>query len=236
MPLYLLLLIFSIIIPLILSFDKKVSFYKYWKSLFPAVLVTGSVYIIADIYFVKEGIWGFNPAYHSKFIFLGLPLEEWLFFIFIPYACIFIHFVFLCYFPNLILSNTLVRIIAGFMIVVLLIIVILNWDKTYTVFNFSLLILALVLALFDKLRVLNTYFLSFLLMLIPFFIINAILTGTIIPGEVVWYNNSKILGIRLLTIPVEDIGYAFSLILLNLLIMNRIQDPVNLKNQIWVRR
>jgi lycopene cyclase domain-containing protein len=60
-------------------------------------------------------------------------------------------------------------------------------------------------------------------MLIPFFIVNSILTGTFISGEVVWYKNSEILGIRLLTVPIEDTGYAFSLILLNLQIMNWFQ-------------
>jgi lycopene cyclase domain-containing protein len=61
-------------------------------------------------------------------------------------------------------------------------------------------------------------------MLVPFFIVNSILTGTFIKDEVVWYNNSEILGIRLLTVPVEDIGYLFSLILLNLLTMDRFKQ------------
>jgi lycopene cyclase domain-containing protein len=53
-------------------------------------------------------------------------------------------------------------------------------------------------------------------MLIPFFIVNGILTGSGIEEQVVWYNDAENLGIRLLTIPVEDTAYAFSLILLNL--------------------
>ena len=106
---------------------------------------------------------------------------------------------------------------------VFLMVIIRNHEKTYTLFNFGLLILALILALFDKTRLLNRFYITFLIILIPFFIVNAILTGTFIPGEVVWYNNSEILGIRLLTVPVEDTGYTFSLILLNLLMINRIQ-------------
>ena len=53
-------------------------------------------------------------------------------------------------------------------------------------------------------------------MLIPFFIVNGILTGTGIEGNIVWYNDAENLGIRLGTIPVEDSAYAFSMILLNL--------------------
>jgi len=109
------------------------------------------------------------------------------------------------------------------LILVLLLVIIFNHEKTYTLFNFGLLILALIAALFDKTRLLNRYFISFLIILIPFFMVNTLLTGTFIPGEVVWYNNSEILGIRLLTVPIEDIGYTFSLILLNLLMINRIQ-------------
>lgn len=223
MHLYLYVLLFSILFPFVLSFDSKVRFYRMWKSIFPSLVIVGSVYIIADIFFVRYGIWGFNPAYHVNLVFFGLPLEEYLFFILIPYASIFIHFVFVSYFPNLMLSNTFVRILSGILILILLTVIILNYEKTYTLFNFGLLILALMVALFDKTRILNRFYITFLVILIPFFIVNAILTGTFIPGEVVWYNDSEILGIRLLTVPVEDTGYTFSLILLNLLMINRIQ-------------
>jgi lycopene cyclase domain-containing protein len=223
MPLYSAILFFSILIPLILSFDKKVSFFRIWRSLIPASLIVGSVYIIADIIFVKKGVWGFNPAYHSTFVFYGLPLEEWLFFILIPYASLFIHYVFIAYFPHLLISKILVRFLSGVIFSLLLPVIILNTDKAYSFFNFSLLVLALVWALFDKSLLLSRYYLSFLIILIPFFIVNSILTGTFIKGEVVWYNNSETLGIRLGTVPIEDIGYAFSLMLLNLLINNRLQ-------------
>lgn len=223
MPLYLSLLVFSVLIPFILSFDKKVRFCRIWKSLFPSVLIVGAVYITADIIFARYGIWGFNPEYHSNIILLGLPLEEWLFFILIPYACIFIHYVFISYYPDVMLSDRFAKYLSAFLIIILVLVLLIHPDKTYTFFNFSLLILALVLALLDKSSLLNRYFLSFLIMLVPFFIVNGILTGTFIKGEVVWYNSNEIIGLRLLTVPVEDIGYAFSLILLNLLIINKLQ-------------
>jgi lycopene cyclase domain-containing protein len=109
------------------------------------------------------------------------------------------------------------------LILLLITVVVLNSEKAYTSFNFGLLILVLIFALFDKSELLNRYAFSFLFMLIPFFIVNSILTGTFIQGEVVWYNTQEILGLRVLTVPIEDIGYAFSLILMNLLIINRFQ-------------
>jgi lycopene cyclase domain-containing protein len=221
MSLYLQLEIYSITIPLLLSFDKKLRFYKMWKSVFLSIFISGVFFIIPDIIFTKLGIWGFNPRYHSGIILSGLPLEEWLFFILIPYSSLFIHYVFVLYSNNYLLSNNTVRIISGLVISILLLVIVFNFDKTYTSVYSVLLILLLLAALFSKMKILNNFFLSFPIILVPFFIVNAILTGTFIEGEVVWYNNSEILGIRLLTVPVEDVGYAFCLIILNLILNER---------------
>jgi len=223
MSLYLSILVFSAALPCLLSFDKKVYFYRKWKALFPSIIIAGSIYLTADIFFVKHGIWGFNASYHSGIMMLGLPLEEWLFFLVIPYASVFIHYVVVYYFPRLVTGNLFIRIFTVILILLLLVVVVLNYEKAYTAFNFSLLIVVLTVALFDKSGLLNRYVCSFLFILIPFFIVNSLLTGTFIPGEVVWYSDRAILGIRILTVPVEDIGYAFSLILMNLLITSSFQ-------------
>lgn len=223
MSLYTGLLFFSILIPFILSFDKKVSFYRIWASLLPSSVLVGSFYIAFDILFAKKGIWGFNPAYHSGAVILGLPVEEWLFFILIPYSCVFIHYVFISYWPALELSRKFTIIFSAFLILIMLIVIFLNRDKAYTLFNFSILIVALLWSMLEKSNILGSYYLSFIIILIPFFVVNSILTGSFIKGEAVWYNNSETLGIRLGTVPVEDIGYAFSLILLNLLFIKLFQ-------------
>lgn len=224
MSLYLSLEIFSIAIPLLLSFDKKLRFYKMWKSVFLSIVISGALFIAQDIIFLKLGIWGFNPHYHTGIFLYGLPIEEWLFFIVIPYCCLFIHYVYVLYSHAFSLNNRIVRILSGMIILLLILVIAFNLDKTYTVVNSVLLILLLSTALLDNKQVLNMYFISFLIILVPFFIVDAILTGTLIEEEVVWYNNSEITGIRLLTVPVEDIGYAFSLILLNLLLTEKFRN------------
>jgi len=56
--------------------------------------------------------------------------------------------------------------------------------------------------------------------------VNGILTGSFIEGEVVWYNNTENLGLRIFTIPIEDFAYAFSMILYNLLLIEQLKKIV----------
>ena len=223
MPLYSVLLLSSILVPLTLSFDKKLQFYKQWKYLFPSLLIIAMFYIAFDIYFAKLGVWGFNPHYHSTIVFFKLPIEEWLFFIIIPYASIFLHDAIVLYFRQFRVSNRITSYLSVGLILLSMSIVILNIEKAYTTYNFSLVILVLLFSFFDKSKVMNNYYCTFLVILFPFIIVNAILTGSLISDPVVWYNNSENLGIRIFTIPIEDFGYAFSLILFNLLLRNKLK-------------
>jgi lycopene cyclase domain-containing protein len=229
MSLYAILLICSIAVPLVLSFDKKLQFYKRWNIIMPAIVIVAAIYIAFDIYLTKLGVWGFNPRYHSTILLFNLPIEEWLFFIVIPYASIFLHESFCLYFPSIRLKDNISKLFTIILIVFISIVLVLNFNKIYTVYIFSFLVLSLILSLFDKSRIINRFFVTFLLILIPFLIVNAILTGSFINGEVVWYNNAENLGIRIGTIPVEDFGYAFSLILFNLLLISKFINVLSIR-------
>ena len=61
------------------------------------------------------------------------------------------------------------------------------------------------------------------ILLIPFIIVNGILTGSWIEAPIVSYNPAENMGIRLLTIPIEDIFYGFEMILLNIYFMKLFQ-------------
>jgi lycopene cyclase domain-containing protein len=50
-------------------------------------------------------------------------------------------------------------------------------------------------------------------LLIPFFIVNGILTGFGIDEEVFSYDQKYIIGVYLFTMPLEDMFYAFSLLI-----------------------
>ena len=223
MSLYLFLNIASFLIPFVYSFDGRMNYTKRWRAVIKGILITAILFIVWDIIFTKIGVWSFNPRYHSGVEFFDLPIEEWLFFICIPYASLFIHFAFHYFYPRVALSNKTVLIIYWILMLVLLPTIVLHFDKWYTAVNYSLLVLVLTYTVFKVPHVLNTFFITFLIILIPFSIVNGILTGSFIDEPVVFYNNAENLGIRLGTIPIEDIGYAFSMLLMSLVLIRKIE-------------
>jgi lycopene cyclase domain-containing protein len=194
-----------------------------WKPVFSAILITAFIFIIWDIFFTKIGVWSFNPRYHSGIEFFDLPIEEWLFFICIPYSSIFIHFAFQYFCPKVSLSEKTIRFLYWSIMAVVLPTILFHYDKWYTAVNYSFLVLVLSYAFFKYRSILSTYFITFLIILIPFALVNGILTGSFIDEPVVSYNNNENLGIRLGTIPIEDIGYAFSMILMSLVLIKKIE-------------
>ena len=179
-------------------------------------MLTMGVFIPWDVIFTINGVWGFNSDYFLGFEIFSLPLEEWLFFICIPFACVFTHYALLLYFPNLKLNKVATKAISISLVLILFILALANYDKWYTLVNFSLAIPLTWLVYKYNPQLLQHFFLTFLVMLIPFFIVNGVLTGSWIDNQVVWYNDAENLGIRMGTIPVEDSIYAYSMILMNL--------------------
>ena len=214
--LYLWLNIGSISIPLLYSFHPKLQLYRKFHWLLLSLLLTMGVFIPWDVIFTINGVWGFNSDYFLGVEILSLPFEEWLFFICIPFACVFTHYAVLLYFPNLKLKKVTTKAISISLVLILFILALANYDKWYTLVNFSLAIPLTWLVYKYNPQLLQHFFLTFLVMLIPFFIVNGVLTGSWIDNQVVWYNDAENLGIRMGTIPGEDSIYAYSMILMNL--------------------
>ncbi len=219
MSLYFILITVSAGIPVLMSFDKRLRFYKKWKFVFPAITIVAMGYLIFDVIFTEEGVWGFNPDYLSGIFLMGLPLEEILFFFAIPYASIFLHYSFVECFPTIKPNEKLTRALTYILMAISFFLVVFNTGKIYTSYIFSKLFLVLLLSFLINKEVIQQFYITFLIILIPFTLVNGILTGNGINGEIVWYNNFENLGIRFFTIPVEDFGYAFSLVLFNLILI-----------------
>lgn len=202
-----------ILIPIIcLSFDRRVAFFKKWKYLLPAILLIGALFILWDFVYTKVGVWGFSHDYTLDQRILQLPIEEWMFFVSAPFACVFIYECLRYYFPKDNLSVFDKPISIG-LSVILILIGVLTWGKLYTSFTC---IATGVLILVHYLYIPNTYRTFFykaqLVSFIPFFIVNGVLTGSITKSPIVQYNPDEMLDIRVLTIPVEDFIYCMILL------------------------
>ena len=202
--------------PLLLSFDKKVAFYKKWKPLFPAMLIPAIIYIAWDIYFTSKGIWSFNEKYYVKELkIFNLPLEEILFFFVVPYCCVFIYECIRVYFPQMRDKKTGSRILTG-LAVMLLITGLYFFGRHYTswTFIFTAIFIILVISSGNYFKGFNAtaFLISYVVILVPFLVVNGFLTA--IP--VVLYNDVENLSIRLYTIPFEDVFYGMLLVMMNI--------------------
>jgi lycopene cyclase domain-containing protein len=202
-------------------------FIQWWKSVFLSIFIVAFFFLVWDVWFTKIGVWGFNPKYLIGISLFGLPLEEILFFICIPYASIFTHYALGYFFPNLKLTEFKANYITIMLFLSALVLFIFNTDKWYTSITLLVFMLLLVYSFITDNNILQKFYITFLVILIPFFIVNGILTGSFIHEEVVWYNNAENLGIRLFTIPIEDIFYAFSMLFLNLILIEKLKKILN---------
>ena len=214
MSLYLKILLISFAIPFIASFNSKIKFNNYFSSLFIALLISSIPFILWDIYFTYLGVWGFNSEYHSSILVINLPLEEILFFFIIPFCCLFTYFVLKKFDKfNLRYNHVVLRLFS----LILLVIGLIFYERAYTLSVCLLSALVMLNISYSKLKW-NGYFFStyILISLIPFIIVNGILTGYLdVNTPPVWYNNAEIIGLRFLTIPVEDFLYNFVLMYIN---------------------
>lgn len=209
---YVYLHLFAFLPVFLLSFDKKVAYYKKWCFLFPALLISAIFFWTWDIWKTAAGVWGFNPQYYL-FKVINLPIEEWFFFFTFPWASVFIYECLNAYFPK----NTFFRRIEYPLSIIIFLMILgiglWHWEKAYT-FTVCIIVAGLLLwqLLFGRLNFRPQFYRSFLVGLIPFILVNGVLTGATTSQPVVMYNPNEYLGIRLVTIPIEDMIYNFSLL------------------------
>ncbi|WP_188616079.1 lycopene cyclase domain-containing protein [Cloacibacterium rupense] len=210
---YIALNVFSFLIPFLFSFEKKwMNFIRFWKPFFLAIIIVGLFFIIWDIYFAYQNVWGFNDDYLIGIRWFKLPLEEWLFFLLIPYASNFIHYSLEYFFPKLELSKSATQGITIFLFVVSFGVFVWNLDKIYTASSFGLFALLMLFQLLFQWKYARRFYMSFIVIYIPFFFVNSALTGSYSQEPVVFYDDAENLGIRVGTMPLEDSFYCFSML------------------------
>lgn len=213
---YLAINFFTIIICFIFSFHPKIKFNRHFRAFIMASVLVASVFIAWDVWFTANGVWWFNDRYLIGIRLFGLPLEELLFFICIPFSCVFTYHC-LDKFFKLDWNVSIEKIFVIVSAVVCFIIAYLFKDRIYTLVTFtttaaSLLILYFVL----KARWIGKASFVYLILMPGFFAVNGILTGTGLESPIVNYNSGDFIGFRMLTIPVEDTVYGYEMILWNL--------------------
>ncbi len=207
---YFLILGLSLAYPVAQSFEKRVYMYRKIRFILPGILVTGAVYLAWDIWFTRAGIWGFNHNYTRDLYLFGLPVEEWLFFLVVPYSCIFLYEVL-----RWSVKRFHYRAAARYLLILLILLGMASlpflYGRTYSFTTVSFTTLMLLLQLIQKTY--RTWFsgflLTYLLSLVPFMIVNGVLTFL----PVVWYDNAENMGRRLFTVPFDDFIYLMGLLL-----------------------
>ncbi|MGN6531444.1 MAG: lycopene cyclase domain-containing protein [Ginsengibacter sp.] len=215
--LYLLVDWFTIMVPLLFSFHPGIKFYKSWSAFFTANILVALIFIFWDSFFIHAEIWAFNPQYLLGIYIFNLPVEEVLFFICIPYACVFTYYC-LNRFYNLSWNKKSEDVFCITLSIILIALAIFNNHRMYTSVTFlSTGLLCLFLKFLMKINWFGNAITVYAILLVPFLIVNGILTGSGIEQPIVIYNNLENLRIRIFTIPIEDVIYGLEMFLLNIL-------------------
>ncbi|MEY4330656.1 MAG: hypothetical protein RL609_1404 [Bacteroidota bacterium] len=222
---YLFVLGITFLAPFLLGFHPSVAFNREWKKIGKGLLWIAVVYIPWDILKTYFGVWSFNPKYITGIFLINLPLEEVLFFIATPFACLFSYACVQYYWPkssedkNLFSKPALWGLLT--LVILALVVFALNITGWYTASAISV---ALIMTLWAYFRLSpRSFFLGLLtwgMLLLPFYLCNGILTGiqfweypfwntemTDIKNAVVLYNNAENAGIRIWSVPLEDFFY-----------------------------
>lgn len=210
---YSILMLLTLSYPLAQSFERRIYYYKKWRMLLPSIVLMMLIFIPWDIWFTDWSVWQFNSDYIFGVKIFQLPIEEWMFFIIVPFSCVFIHEV-LNYFFNKKLESRFYLKVSLFLAIILASFSVLYSDKLYTLVCFSLTSLSLfILSLYNPVWI-GSFFRTFLVSLIPFLLVNGFLTGSFTENPIVRYNSNHIIGFRIMNIPVEDSMYCLLMLLI----------------------
>jgi lycopene cyclase domain-containing protein len=195
--------------PLVMSFEKNIFFVSRWRFAWPAIALVAAPYLIWDA-LVTGRHWWFNEKYTVGLRLAGLPVEEWMFFLTVPFAALFVWEVIAYHFsdqPNA--AMPFVRFIFFFAPAVGAILF--ATGREYTGLMLIFLGAAAMLEALFKTGVMARSRGLIYFGAVTIFII--IFNGYLTARPVVLYGEAYQLGLRLGTIPIEDFGYGYSLIL-----------------------
>ncbi|MBN2014730.1 MAG: lycopene cyclase domain-containing protein [Candidatus Altiarchaeota archaeon] len=205
---YLLINLLIISFPLMATFYPRIAYYKKIPAVFTSILSVSSLYILWDIFATARGDWAFNPTYVLGIKFSLLPLEEVLFFITVPYSCLFIHESLQTYFKDREVPFRRNIYVVTAVFIFLLSLPYVKQDYTFTVLAVTASFMLLGAFHLQEMLSSKLYWIYIMITMFLFVVFNYLLTSM----PIVTYNSEAIWGLRILTIPVEDFFYNYSML------------------------
>ncbi|UCH66177.1 MAG: lycopene cyclase domain-containing protein [Ignavibacterium sp.] len=184
--------------------------WNHWKQMLIAIVIPAIPFLLWDA-LVTGTHWNFNPKYVSGIKIINLPIEEILFFITIPFACLFTWEMIIRRMDEKTINVTWLRMLlyltlpAG--------IYFFSIGKQYTGLTLTFLFIANLLDQLLKTNLLYDKRFYFYLLLIVIFTL--IFNGYLTWRPVVTYGVEYQLDFRIITIPIEDFFYGISLLFMN---------------------
>jgi len=208
---YLFILIAITAVTLIVSYNGKSEFYKNQKYILPAILLTAIVFVLWDISFTNARVWGFYSENTIGLNLKGLPIEEWLFFLIIPFASIFVY--------EFLKVKLAKHEYANHFLVVSLLLLLgfgaISYFFRYQSFTFLTSLFSAVYLGYTVFRNqfkqhITKFYFCYFVTIIPYIFIESALNS--IP--VIEYNASYIVGIKIINTPIERFAYYFLMLLM----------------------
>ena len=222
MNLYVILNLAVLALPLLLSFDRRVAYFRRWPSVLVSIAVVGLVYLAWDVLATARGVWWFNQRFAGGSRIAGLPIGEILFFTTVPFSCLFVYEVIGAYGGDKVwrIPRLLWLILAG----VLILGAVVYRAQPYTLWVLLAAAGFLLVALLTPLLARRQFWIYMAISAVAFLITNGVLTAL----PVVGYSEAAIWGARVYTIPVEDFFYCFSLLGFNVLLHSKLRGRLSL--------
>lgn len=195
----------------LMTFLSGVLMLKLWgirlnvRALAASFLLVSLPFIAWDIFATEIGHWGFNAAYITGAELFRIPLEEFLFFVTVPFACLIVYLVCKKYVHGSfkLLHKTLLSALAAVSLVAL-------WfGGGYTELVASALLAGtIMLSLHPRVAASRAFWVAMSINFGLFLVANTFLTAL----PIVTYGEQAITGFRVGTIPMEDFAYNFVLL------------------------
>ena len=191
------------------------------KYILPAVAFSAIIFLMINIRLAELRVFVYNPNYLSGVNWLQYPAEEWLL---LPVLSLlsFSSYLFakkrLTSFekPNLFVIISLVLLVVSGLI---------TWFSRQKIYPFSMFTLLTIYLGYTVFRNrfkhhLTSFYLAFLIMIIPFFVLRAV----VFSSQVIIPDNNYLVGISLVNMPVEEFAFLFLLMLINITIYEYLRE------------